>query len=97
MKAVVCRQWGPPESLVVEEVAAPVPAAGEVLIDVHAAGVNYPDSLIIQKKYQVQPPLPFTPGAEVAGVVRSAGEGVTEWISRLRPPTCSRTVRVSSH
>jgi NADPH2:quinone reductase len=79
MKAVVCRQWGPPESLVVEEVASPAPATGEVLIDVHAAGVNYPDSLIIQKKYQVQPPLPFTPGAEVAGVVRSVGEGVTQW------------------
>lgn len=79
MKAVVCRQWGPPESLVVEEVASPVPAAGEVLVDVHAAGVNFPDSLIIQKKYQVQPDLPFTPGAEVAGVVRAVGEGVTQW------------------
>ncbi len=79
MKAVLCRQWGPPESLTVEEVAAPVPAAGEVVIDVHAAGVNFPDSLIIQKKYQVQPPLPFTPGAEVAGVVRAVGEGVAHW------------------
>lgn len=79
MKAVVCRQWGPPESLVVEEVASPVPAAGEVRIDVHAAGVNFPDSLIIQKKYQVQPELPFTPGAEVAGVIGAVGEGVTRW------------------
>jgi len=79
MKAVVCREWGPPESLVVEEVASPVPAAGEVLIDVHAAGVNFPDSLIIQKKYQVQPELPFTPGAEVAGIVRAVGEGVAHW------------------
>lgn len=77
MKAVLCRQWGPPESLVVEEVASPVPGPGEVRIDVHAAGVNFPDSLIIQKKYQVQPELPFSPGAEVAGVVESVGEGVT--------------------
>lgn len=77
MKAVLCRQWGPPESLVVEEVASPVPGPGEVRIDVHAAGVNFPDSLIIQKKYQVQPELPFSPGAEVAGVVESVGEGVS--------------------
>src|SRR5690606_22787290 len=79
MRAVVCKQWGPPESLVVEEVASPVPKAGEVLVDVHAAGVNFPDSLIIQKKYQLQPELPFTPGAEVAGVVSAVGEGVTQW------------------
>ncbi len=79
MKAVVCKEWGPPESLVVAEIASPVPATGEVLIDVHAAGVNFPDSLIIQKKYQLQPPLPFTPGAEVAGIVRAVGEGVADW------------------
>lgn len=79
MKAVVCRQWGPPESLVVEEIASPVAGPGEVRIDVHAAGVNFPDSLIIQRKYQVQPELPFTPGAEVAGVVAAVGEGVTRW------------------
>ncbi len=79
MKAVLCKAWGPPESLVIEDVPTPVPGAGQVLIEVHAAGVNFPDSLIIQKKYQLQPPLPFSPGAEVAGVVRAAGEGVKPW------------------
>lgn len=79
MKAVVCRQWGPPESLVVEEIAPPVPGRGEVRIDVHAAGVNFPDSLIIQRKYQLQPELPFTPGVEAAGIVETVGEGVTRW------------------
>lgn len=77
MKAVVCKQWGPPESLVVEELPSPHPKAGEVLIQVGAASVNYPDVLIIQKKYQVQPELPFTPGSEAAGVVLALGEGVT--------------------
>ena len=77
MKAVVCKVWGPPESLVVEELPTPVPKAGEVLLDIKAASVNYPDVLMIQKKYQVQPPLPFTPGSEVAGVVSALGEGVT--------------------
>ena len=77
MKAVRCIAWGPPESLVVEDIAAPVAQAGEVLIDVHAASVNFPDVLIIQKKYQIQPELPFTPGTEIAGTVRALGEGVT--------------------
>ena len=77
MKAVRCTAWGPPESLVVEDIAAPVAQAGEVLIDVHAASVNFPDVLIIQKKYQIQPDLPFTPGTEIAGTVRALGEGVT--------------------
>jgi NADPH2:quinone reductase len=65
-----------PEQLVVEEVPGRVPGAGEVQIRVRAAGVNFPDVLIVQKKYQVQPPLPFTPGAEVAGDVIAVGDGV---------------------
>jgi NADPH2:quinone reductase len=77
MRAVVCRQWGGPESLTVEDIASPEPKTGEVKIHVRAAGVNFPDVLIIQKKYQLQPPLPFTPGAEIAGDVISVGEGVT--------------------
>ena len=77
MKAVLCKSWGLPEELVVEEIESPVPAAGEVLVDVHAAGVNFPDTLIIQKKYQFVPPLPFSPGGEVAGVVAAVGAGVT--------------------
>jgi NADPH:quinone reductase len=76
MKAVLCKAWGPPESLVVEDVPSRAPGAGEVLIRVRAAGVNFPDVLIVQKKYQIQPPLPFTPGAEVAGDVLAVGEGV---------------------
>ncbi len=76
MKAVLCKAWGPPESLVVEDVPSRSPGAGEVLIRVRAAGVNFPDVLIVQKKYQIQPPLPFTPGAEVAGDVIAVGEGV---------------------
>jgi NADPH2:quinone reductase len=77
MKAVRCNQWGGPETLVVEDVVLPDPAAGEVKIRVRAAGVNFPDVLIIQKKYQLQPALPFTPGAEVAGEVISVGDGVS--------------------
>ena len=77
MKAVVCKAWGLPDTLVVEDVATPQPGPGEVLIDIRAASVNYPDVLMIQKKYQVQPTLPFIPGSEVAGVVSALGEGVT--------------------
>ncbi len=79
MKAVVCRQWGLPESLVVDEVVSPVPGPGQVLVEVHAAGVNFPDTLIIQRKYQVQPELPFSPGGEVAGRVKAVGPGVSGW------------------
>ena len=77
MKAVLCKEFGPPESLVVEDVASPEPGPGEVVLDVHAAAVNFPDVLIIQNKYQFKPPLPFSPGGEVAGVVSKLGEGVT--------------------
>jgi NADPH2:quinone reductase len=77
MKAVLCKAWGPPEGLVVEEVAALEPGDGEVRIRVRAAGVNFPDVLIIQKKYQVQPELPFTPGSEAAGEVIAVGRGVS--------------------
>jgi NADPH:quinone reductase len=77
MKAVLCRAFGPPESLTLEEVADPKPAEGQVLVDVHAAGLNFPDVLQIAGKYQFQPPFPFTPGAEVSGVVAALGPGVT--------------------
>jgi NADPH:quinone reductase len=77
MKAVLCKEWGPAENLVVEEVAGREPGPGEVRIRVRAAGVNFPDVLIIQKKYQVQPALPFTPGSEGAGEVMAVGAGVT--------------------
>ncbi len=77
MRAVRCNAYGPPESLVVEDIAPLAPGDGEVLIEVKAAGVNFPDSLITQNKYQIKPPLPFTPGGELAGIVRAIGAGVT--------------------
>lgn len=78
MKAVLCKEFGDPESLSLEEVPAPEPKAGEVLLDVHACGLNFPDVLMIQGKYQSQPPFPFAPGGEVAGTVAALGDGVTE-------------------
>ena len=77
MKAVLCKEWGPADRLVIEDLPARSPGPGEVRVRVRAAGVNFPDVLIIQKKYQVQPPLPFTPGSEAAGEVLEVGEGVT--------------------
>ena len=77
MKAILCKTFGPPESLALEEVPDPRPGKGQVLIDVYSAGLNFPDTLQIAGKYQFQPPLPFTPGAEVAGTVAEIGEGVT--------------------
>lgn len=77
MKAVLCERFGPPETLVLRDVPDLVPGKGQVVIAVHAAGVNFPDSLIIENKYQYKPPLPFSPGGEVAGVVKALGEGVT--------------------
>jgi NADPH2:quinone reductase len=77
MRAVVCKTFGPPEALVVEDVAPLVAGPGEVVIRVKAASVNFPDVLIIENKYQLKPPLPFSPGSEVAGVVSSIGDGVT--------------------
>jgi NADPH2:quinone reductase len=76
MKALRCNAFGPIDTLRVEDVPAPVPAAGQVLVDVHAASINFPDALMVQGLYQVKPPLPFTPGAELAGVVSAVGEGV---------------------
>ncbi len=76
MRAVVCRQLGPPEVLVVEEREAPAPGPGQVLVEVEAVGVNYVDALFVSGEYQIKPPLPFVPGSEVAGVVRQLGEGV---------------------
>lgn len=76
MQALVCRQWGLPETLVLEDRADPVAGAGEAVLRVHAAGVNFPDALVIQNKYQFTPQLPFVPGSECAGVIESVGVGV---------------------
>ena len=78
MKALVCEQHGTVENLTFQtEWPEPKPAANEVIVDVKAAGLNFPDTLIIEGKYQVQPPMPFVPGAEASGVVSEIGEGVT--------------------
>ena len=74
MKAVLCKTLGPARDLVLEDVASPVPKKNELLLEVQAAGVNFPDTLIIEGKYQFQPPLPFSPGSEAAGVVAAVGE-----------------------
>jgi len=76
MKAVVCKTWGTPDTLEIIELPDLIPGAGEVAIAVKAAGVNFPDFLIIQNKYQFKPELPFTPGSELSGIVYAVGEGV---------------------
>ena len=76
MKAVVCKEFGPPDSLRIEELPSPRAGPGEAVISVKAASVNFPDVLIIQNKYQFKPPLPFSPGSELAGVVKEVGAGV---------------------
>ncbi len=77
MKAVVCVEHGPPEALKVQDMPMPVPGPGQVRIKVEAAGVNFPDTLIIQNLYQFKPSLPFVPGGEAAGTIDALGEGMT--------------------
>jgi NADPH2:quinone reductase len=79
MKAVLSKEVGGPETLVLEELPDPVAGPGQVLIDVKACGVNYPDVLIIEDKYQFKPTRPFAPGGEVSGVISTVGEGVTRF------------------
>lgn len=76
MRAVICKEYGPAETLVIEPIDLPPPGPGHVRVRVEAAGVNFPDTLMVQGKYQVRPPLPFVPGAELAGIVEAVGEGV---------------------
>ena len=76
MKAMLSKAVGGPDTLVLEEVSDPKPGAGEVVIAVKACGVNYPDLLIIEDRYQFKPPRPFSPGGEVAGVIEAMGGGV---------------------
>ncbi|MDL2345110.1 NADPH:quinone oxidoreductase family protein [Deinococcus sp. MIMF12] len=77
MRAVTCTAFAEPEALSVQTVPDPIPGPGEVVLKVEAAGVNYPDALMVMGQYQVKPPLPFTPGAEAAGTVAAVGEGVS--------------------
>ncbi|MGE5333912.1 MAG: NADPH:quinone oxidoreductase family protein [Nitrososphaerota archaeon] len=81
MRAVICKSYGPPENLVVEELDPLTPGRGQVVIGVKACGVNFPDTLIIQGLYQFKPPLPFSPGSEVAGIIKEVGAGV----ERVKP------------
>jgi len=77
MKAIVCEQYGLPNTLVYKDVTIGKPAAGQVRVGIKACSVNFPDTLIIQGLYQFKPPLPFTPGNDIAGVVLETGPGVT--------------------
>ncbi|KFI06751.1 NADPH:quinone oxidoreductase family protein [Massilia sp. BSC265] len=91
MKAVRCKDWGPIDQLVIEDLPELVPGAGEVVVDVNAAGVNFPDVLTVQGKYQVRPALPFTPGNEFAGTVRAVGAGVSGYAPGQRVIGFTRT------
>ena len=71
-----CKKYGPPSSLILEEMASLKPGAKEIVVSVKACGINFPDTLIIQGLYQLKPKLPFTPGSDIAGVVKEVGEGV---------------------
>ena len=79
MRRIVCREFGPPDRLVIEDAPDPRPGPGEVLVGVRAAGVSFVDGLIVGGAYQLKPPLPFTPGLTVAGQVLAAGDGVPGW------------------
>ena len=76
MKALLCKSYGPPENLVIEDVPDLEPGAGEAIVEVYAASLNFPDTLQIQGKYQFQPPMPFSPGSEVGGVIIKVGAGL---------------------
>src|SRR2546429_8555694 len=76
MKALLCREYGPVDRLKVEEVPSPRPGANEVLVGVKASSLNFPDALLVQGLYQVKPPLPFSPGMELSGIIKEAGAGV---------------------
>ena len=81
MKALICEQYGPVEDLKIKEIDSPVPGAEEVLVEVKAAAVNFPDTIIVQGLYQIKPEVPFIPGSDLAGIVKTVGEGVT----RVKP------------
>lgn len=76
MRAVLCRTFGPPDALEIIELSSPVAGPGQVVVAIKAAGVNYPDALVVQGKHQIKPDLPFVPGGELSGTVTQVGEGV---------------------
>ena len=79
MRAAMLHEYGPPENLVVEEVPDPEPRPNQIVVDIHACGVNFPDVLMVQDKYQFKPRLPFAPGGEVSGTESAVGSDVTDW------------------
>lgn len=79
MRALLSKATGGPETLLLEDIADPVPAEGEVLIKVAACAINFPDALIIRDMYQIKPPRPFAPGSEISGTIEALGEGVEGW------------------
>jgi NADPH2:quinone reductase len=79
MRAAILHEYGPPENLVVEEVPDPTPKPHQLVVDVHACGVNFPDVLMVQDLYQFKPVLPFSPGGEISGTVSALGADVTDW------------------
>jgi len=79
MRAIVCKSYGPPENLDLEEVDDPIAAENEAIVQVYSASLNFPDGLQIQGKYQFQPPMPFTPGSEVGGIITSVGAGMKDF------------------
>ncbi|CAM9655451.1 unnamed protein product, partial [Choristocarpus tenellus] len=80
MRSCLCRDWGLPSSLIIEDgLSIPTPGRGQVAIAVFACGINFPDLLMVQGKYQVRPPLPFAPGGEVAGIISGLGEGTSRF------------------
>src|SRR5689334_5576008 len=85
MRAVLCKSYGPPESLVVEDLPPLVAGPGEAIVSVKAASVNFPDVLIIENKYQVKPPLPFSPGSEAAGIVKEVSASTGDGASTIEP------------
>ena len=79
MKAFVCKEFGPVESHVIEDIPEPEAGDGQVVVDIKATGISFPDVLIVQGLYQFKPPFPFSPGSEIAGIVSSVGNGVTKF------------------
>ncbi|MGA0795527.1 MAG: NADPH:quinone oxidoreductase family protein [Quisquiliibacterium sp.] len=79
MKALICEAFGPIENLQLKEMPSPQPGPGQLVVQMKSAGVNFPDALMVQGKYQVKPPFPFSPGGEIAGVVKAVGSGVTRF------------------
>ena len=77
MKAFLCKEFGPVDSHQVEEIDDPIAGPGQVVVDIKATGISFPDVLIVQGLYQFKPPFPFSPGSEISGVVSAVGEGVT--------------------